>query len=285
MLTSARMTAAIAMIFMVCSVPGAVFAQDQDDAPRAEPPPFPEFTFRRITVPGADHTGPRIDIQIAPPVPGAAQPAAAAAPSMPVRPATDAAGWFWSAIQPGLPADPARFWAAQDHLEMAPEAATLNAPRLATLAAIAETHGRDLLMASIETNVSPALALAVIAVESAGRTDAVSHAGAQGLMQLIPATAERFAVEDPFDAAQNIRGGMAYLAWLLEEFDGDPILALAGYNAGEGAVRQSGGVPDYAETRNYVPKVIAAWMIARNLCLTPPDLPTDGCVFQVMGRT
>ena len=129
------------------------------------------------------------------------------------------------------------------------------------------------------TKVSPALALAVIAVESAGRSDAVSTAGAEGLMQLMPATAARFDVADSFDARQNIRGGIRYLDWLMGRFDGDPILALAGYNAGEGAVTRHGGVPPFAETRDYVPKVLAAFSVARGLCATPPVLVSDGCVF------
>jgi soluble lytic murein transglycosylase-like protein len=128
--------------------------------------------------------------------------------------------------------------------------------------------------------VSPALVLAVIAVESSGRVDAVSHKGAQGLMQLIPATAERFGVEDAGEAAQNIRGGVAYLDWLMAEFGQDAVLALAGYNAGENAVKRNDGVPPFAETRAYVPKVLAAWLVARGLCLTPPELITDGCVFR-----
>jgi soluble lytic murein transglycosylase-like protein len=66
----------------------------------------------------------------------------------------------------------------------------------------------------------------------------------------------------------------------MEEFGNDPILVLAGYNAGEGAVRKHGGVPPYKETRNYVPKVLAAFQVARALCLTPPQLISDGCVFQ-----
>jgi soluble lytic murein transglycosylase-like protein len=80
---------------------------------------------------------------------------------------------------------------------------------------------------------------------------------------------------------QNVTAGARYLSWLLDKFQGDPILMLAGYNAGENAVIQSGGVPDYVETRNYVPKVLAAYAIARMLCKTPPILVTDGCVFQL----
>lgn len=74
-------------------------------------------------------------------------------------------------------------------------------------------------------------------------------------MQLIPATAARFGVRNVFDPADNIRGGMAYLRWLLTHFKGDVTLALAGYNAGEGAVKKYGGVPPYKETRNYVRKI------------------------------
>jgi soluble lytic murein transglycosylase-like protein len=155
----------------------------------------------------------------------------------------------------------------------------LAAPRLSDLNAIANRHGRDILGATVGTRVSPAFVLAVIAVESGGRVDAVSHAGAAGLMQLMPATAERFGVADTAVAAENIRGGVQYLDWLLTEFDGDPILALAGYNAGENAVKRHGGVPDYPETRGYVPKVLAAWSVARGLCRTPPMLVSDGCVF------
>ena len=77
-------------------------------------------------------------------------------------------------------------------------------------------------------------------------------------MQLIPATARRFNVKDAYDPSQNIAGGAAYLNWLLKEFNGDVLLALAGYNAGEGAVRKHKGVPPYKETRDYVVKVLDA---------------------------
>jgi soluble lytic murein transglycosylase-like protein len=147
---------------------------------------------------------------------------------------------------------------------------------------LAGRWGTEILKASVGTAVSPALALAVMAIESAGRPDAVSHAGAQGLMQLIPATASRFGVTDPLDPGQNIRGGIAYLDWLMRHFDRDPIMVIAAYNAGEGAVRANGGVPPYAETRDYVPKVLAAWQVAQGLCLSPPELMTDPCVFRVM---
>ena len=130
--------------------------------------------------------------------------------------------------------------------------------------------------------MSPALVLAVMAVESAGDPTAVSSAGAQGLMQLMPATAERFGVTDRLIPAQSIAGGVKYLNWLMGEFQNDPILVLAGYNAGEGSVRKHKGVPPFVETRDYVPKVLAAFQVARGLCLTPPELISDGCVFAAM---
>ena len=125
--------------------------------------------------------------------------------------------------------------------------------------------------------------LAIISVESAGRSQAVSSAGAEGLMQLMPDTASRFAVSNSFDPNQNIKGGVAYLAWLMDRYDNDAVLALAGYNAGEGNVARHNGVPPFAETRAYVPKVLAAWQVAKGLCRTPPELITDACVFNVNG--
>jgi soluble lytic murein transglycosylase-like protein len=104
--------------------------------------------------------------------------------------------------------------------------------------------------------LQPALVMAVISAESAFNSQARSVKNAQGLMQLIPETAERFGVRDPFDPVQNLQGGMAYLRWLLAYFQGDVRLTLAGYNAGEGAVVRYGGVPPYAETRAYVDKII-----------------------------
>ncbi|HRX69779.1 MAG TPA: transglycosylase SLT domain-containing protein [Candidatus Competibacteraceae bacterium] len=104
--------------------------------------------------------------------------------------------------------------------------------------------------------LQPALVLAVIEAESGFNSQARSVKNAQGLMQLIPETAERFGVQDPYDPVQNLQGGMAYLRWLLAYFQGDVRLSLAGYNAGEGAVVRYGGVPPYAETRAYVEKII-----------------------------
>ena len=107
-----------------------------------------------------------------------------------------------------------------------------------------------------EYRLDPALVLAVMAAESNFDPAAVSPKNAQGLMQLIPDTARRFGVRNIVDPAQNIRGGMAYLRWLLAYFEGDLALALAAYNAGEGAVERYLGVPPFAETRNYVLKIL-----------------------------
>jgi hypothetical protein len=105
--------------------------------------------------------------------------------------------------------------------------------------------------------VKPELALAIIDVESNFDVRAVSPRQARGLMQLIPETAERFGVRDVFDAEQNIRGGLAYLRWLLAYFEGDLALVLAAYNAGERAVERYQGVPPYAETRHYVQRILS----------------------------
>jgi soluble lytic murein transglycosylase-like protein len=103
--------------------------------------------------------------------------------------------------------------------------------------------------------VDPQLVHAIIKVESAYDPLAVSNKGAMGLMQLIPATAQELGVANPFDPQENIEGGVTYLRHLLNVFGGDLNLSLAAYNAGEGAVRRYGGVPYFAETRNYVRRV------------------------------
>ena len=113
----------------------------------------------------------------------------------------------------------------------------------------------EIATAAAANGVDPALVRAVIHAESAFNPNAVSRAGAQGLMQLMPATASRFGVSEAFVPAENIKGGVAYLAWLLKRFDGDVTRAAAGYNAGEGAVDKYGGVPPYAETQVYVERV------------------------------
>jgi len=113
----------------------------------------------------------------------------------------------------------------------------------------------EIASASRTYGVDEAVVRAIIHAESSFNPKARSKAGAQGLMQLMPATASRFGVTDAYDASQNIRGGVKYLAWLLKRFDGNVKLAAAGYNAGEGAVDKYDGVPPYAETKRYVERV------------------------------
>jgi soluble lytic murein transglycosylase-like protein len=112
-------------------------------------------------------------------------------------------------------------------------------------------------LAAPEYGLQPHLVWTVIATESNFDAQAVSPKDAQGLMQLIPATAQRFGVRNAFDPVQNIRGGMAYLRWLMARFEGDLRLVAAAYNAGEGAVERYLGVPPFAETRLYVLKIRA----------------------------
>ncbi len=107
--------------------------------------------------------------------------------------------------------------------------------------------------------VEPQLALSIIAAESNFNPQAVSAKNAQGLMQLVPETSERFNVKNAFDPAQNIRGGLTYLRWLLAYFEGDVALVAAAYNAGEGTVERYKGVPPYLETRNYVKRVLRSF--------------------------
>lgn len=151
------------------------------------------------------------------------------------------------------------------------------------IASIASRWRDQITISARKHDISETLLLAVMTAESAGKVDAKSHKGAQGLMQLIPATATRFGVRDPFDAAQNIDGGAAYLSWLLNRFNNDPILALAGYNAGENAIDKHSGVPPFTETRDYVPIVFDALAAAESLCLVAPSGPRRSCIWRETG--
>jgi soluble lytic murein transglycosylase-like protein len=124
-----------------------------------------------------------------------------------------------------------------------------------TLRLNTSAYSSEISKAAQQYGVDEAVVRAIIHAESAFNPNALSRVGAQGLMQLMPATARRFGVGNPFDAGQNIQGGVQYLAWLLKRFNGDLTLAAAGYNAGEGAVDKYRGVPPYSETQRYVQRV------------------------------
>lgn len=247
---------------------------------RKKPAPFPEFAAKRIKPPSGGAQK-RITIQIDP-----TQQIIKRAPKEPVA-EVDVANaspgqyaWFWDEISPLIDeTGPGRL---PEALKTLNTSGKISAPRLQSMQDIAEARGVPILRATVGTNVSPALVLAMIAIESSGKSNAVSSAGATGLMQLMPDTAARFGVTDSLVAEDNILGGVKYLDWLMKKFDNDPILVLAGYNAGEGSVLNHQGVPPYAETRDYVPKVLAAFQVASGLCATPPELITDGCVFVAM---
>jgi len=121
----------------------------------------------------------------------------------------------------------------------------LAGPYAETIRRAAQRHGVD-----------PVLLAAMAKVESGFDPRAVSHKGAQGLLQLMPDTARRFGVANSFDPDQNVDGGARYLDWLLTRFSGDEQLALAGYNAGEGAVDRYQGIPPFPETQRYVGRVL-----------------------------
>ncbi len=271
MLVQKCLLATLLSTFLGFGAPESAFAEG--------PKPFPEFSAKRVKPPQPGQ-GKRINVQITPTVVVPDTNAGSSVDPEQEKAAPGALAWFWEEVSPDLEASgPGRLETALNKVSAPPEGQAVPTPRLTTLQAIVQSHGIDILRSTIGKQVSPALVLAVISVESSGKADAVSGAGAEGLMQLMPATAARFGVEDSFSSLDNIAGGARFLDFLMEKFDGDPILVLAGYNAGENSIAEHAGVPPYAETRAYVPKVLAAFQVARALCMTPPQLISDGCVF------
>ena len=126
-------------------------------------------------------------------------------------------------------------------------------------------HARLVQRLAPRFDVDARLALAIVRAESNFNPGARSPRNAMGLMQLIPDTAERFGVRDPFDPEQNVRGGLAYLKWLIARYDGDIARVAGAYNAGEGAVDRFGGVPPYAETEEYVRRILAFYRARRHV--------------------
>jgi soluble lytic murein transglycosylase-like protein len=137
--------------------------------------------------------------------------------------------------------------------EYSPSAADNDAMRRGAISDIVRDY-------AARNHVPPALVNAVIEVESSFNPRAVSPRGAMGLMQLMPGVAASLGVEDPFEPEENIRGGVALLRRLLDKYGNDYSRALAAYNAGEAAVDRSGGIPDIPETRNYVNRVMRAYV-------------------------
>ena len=126
-------------------------------------------------------------------------------------------------------------------------------------------HARLVQRLAPRFDVDARLALAIVRAESNFNPGARSPRNAMGLMQLIPDTAERFGVRDAFDPEQNVRGGLAYLKWLIARYDGDIARVAGAYNAGEGAVDRFGGVPPYAETEEYVRRILAFYRARRHV--------------------
>ena len=155
------------------------------------------------------------------------------------------------------------------------------APPAALASTPAARKGIELLVEywAPQYSVDPQLVIALIGVESRFDAAAVSPRNAQGLMQLIPATATRFGVKNAFNALDNLKGGLAYLRWLMAYFQGDVALALAAYNAGEEAVERYRGIPPYKETRDYVTQIMRVYKKASHPYLAEIAAPSS-----VVGR-
>ena len=151
-------------------------------------------------------------------------------------------------------------FAALAWLVLAPIEGRANGPSAVTADSVDKAELREMVRrVSTEQGLDPRLVDALVRVESAYNPRAVSHKGALGLMQLMPATARRLDVEDPFDPEQNVRGGVREFSRLIDRYSGSLQLALAAYNAGEGAVERYRGIPPYRETRDYVARIMTIY--------------------------
>ena len=148
-------------------------------------------------------------------------------------------------------------------LPVTPPGTDAGAPVPAATALRDEAHDKLILLVARQQGLDPDLLHAVIRSESNYKAKARSHAGALGLMQVMPATGRRFGATDLYDPLQNLQAGARYLRWLADRFNGDLSLVLAAYNAGEGAVQRHGNqVPPYRETRAYVQRVTEHYLAA-----------------------
>lgn len=185
--------------------------------------------------------------------------------------------WFWKVHSPAMGAAGPDRWQKTLATMRQRRAAGKGLLRTSDAQAIMAKYHVAVTKAAAINNISEGVLAAVIIVESSGKPKAVSPKGAQGLMQLIPATAKRFGVSDSFDPDQNILGGSTYLNWLMDEFERDPLLALAAYNAGENSIYKHKGVPPYAETRDYIVKVMDAIVALEEICPAATKGPRGRC--------
>ena len=285
----ARITIAIGLLLAAvpCAHAGTVYRCDGADG-------TPTYGSKRVkgarctvisrytpSSPAARTAPPPVSVTVTPPAPAVPAPAAmvplAAAPAAvalpPSPPPARAAnttrrvqGQVYSYIKDGVrnyTSKPPRGVAGAtavrtirySFLETCYACAPLPGVNFGTLRLNTAAYAAEIRAAAATHGVEEAVVRAIIHAESSYNPNAMSRVGAQGLMQLMPATARRFGVSNAFDASQNISGGVQYLAWLLKRYNGDLALAAAGYNAGEGAVDKYRGVPPYSETKRYVERV------------------------------
>lgn len=188
---------------------------------------------------------------------------------------SSASSWFWNRV-PAAMEDGSRARAmhivanARGHLQGF-TGAKAQARRVLT------RWRAEIKTAARKSGINEALIVALVIVESGGDPNARSPKGALGLGQLMPGTARQYGVRDAFDPAENLRGSATYLSDLINMFRGDLVLALAAYNSGAQTVIKYRGVPPYAETRSYVPKVLAAFEMAGDFCASHPRAARRTC--------